>query len=69
MVRLVGDENFNGDIVRGLFRRRFDLDLVRVQDEGLKNTPDRTSWSGQPARNACSCRMTFPQYRRPPTAV
>jgi hypothetical protein len=40
MLRLVSDENFNGDIVRGLFRRHAELDLVRVQDVGLMQTPD-----------------------------
>ncbi len=40
MLKLVSDENFNGDILRGLFRRRPDLDIVRVQDIGLKATPD-----------------------------
>jgi hypothetical protein len=40
MLRLVSDENFNGDIVRGLFRRHPDFDLVRVQDVGLMQTPD-----------------------------
>ncbi len=40
MLRLVSDENFNGDIVRGLFRRHSELDLVRVQDVGLMRTPD-----------------------------
>ena len=40
MLRLVTDENFNGDIVRGLLRRRPALDLVRVQDVGLVETPD-----------------------------
>jgi hypothetical protein len=40
MLRLVSDENFNGDIVRGLFRRHPDLELVRVQDVGLVQTPD-----------------------------
>lgn len=40
MVRLLSDENFNGDIVRGLFRRHPELDLVRVQDVGLVATPD-----------------------------
>ena len=29
MLRLLSDENFNGDIVRGLSLRRPDLDLVR----------------------------------------
>jgi hypothetical protein len=40
MLRLVSDENFNGDIVRGLVRRQPDLDVVRVQDVGLMETPD-----------------------------
>jgi hypothetical protein len=37
---LVSDENFDGDILRGLYRRRPDLDVVRVQDVGLSATPD-----------------------------
>lgn len=40
MLKLVSDENFNADILRGLYRRRPDLDLVRVQDFGLRATPD-----------------------------
>jgi predicted nuclease of predicted toxin-antitoxin system len=40
VLKLVSDENFNGDILRGLFRRRPDLDVVRVQDVGLSATPD-----------------------------
>jgi hypothetical protein len=32
MLRLVADENFNGDIVRGLLLRQPDLDIVRAQD-------------------------------------
>ncbi len=40
MLRLVSDENFNGDIVRGLLRRHPELDFVRVQDVGLMETPD-----------------------------
>lgn len=40
MLRLLSDENFNGDLVRGLFRRHLDLDLVRVQDVALMRTPD-----------------------------
>ena len=40
MLRLVTDENFNGDIVRGLLRRHPELELVRVQDVGLMETPD-----------------------------
>lgn len=40
MVRLLSDENFNGDIIRGLFLRRAELDLVRVQDAGLISADD-----------------------------
>jgi hypothetical protein len=30
MLRLLADENFNGDILRGLLLRQPDLDIVRV---------------------------------------
>lgn len=40
MLKLVSDENFNGDVVRGLFRRCPNLDLVRVQDVELSAAPD-----------------------------
>lgn len=40
MLKLVSDENFNADILRGLYRRRPDLDVLRVQDVGLNATPD-----------------------------
>src|SRR5437016_6238457 len=40
MLRLLSDENFNGDIVRGLLLRRPDLALVRVQDVGLVGADD-----------------------------
>ena len=36
MLKLAADENLNGAIVRGLLRRRSDLDLIRVQDAGLR---------------------------------
>ena len=39
-MRLLTDENFDGDIVRGLLRRMPNLDVVRVQDVGLAQTPD-----------------------------
>lgn len=41
VLKLISDENFNGDILRGLYRRRPDLDVVRVQDIGLNATPDQ----------------------------
>jgi predicted nuclease of predicted toxin-antitoxin system len=40
VIKLATDENFDGDIVRGLLRRQPDLDIVRVQDAGLAATPD-----------------------------
>lgn len=47
MLKLVSDENFDGDILRGLYRRRPDLDVVRVQDVGLNATsdPDILEWA------------------------
>jgi predicted nuclease of predicted toxin-antitoxin system len=40
VIQLATDENFDGDILRGLLRRIPDLDVVRVQDVGLAETPD-----------------------------
>lgn len=40
MLSLLSDENFNGDVVRGLFLRQPDLDLLRVQDVGLRKVDD-----------------------------
>ena len=34
MLRLLSDENFNGDIIRGLLLRRPNLDLLRLQEVG-----------------------------------
>jgi hypothetical protein len=40
MLRLLADENFNGDIVRGLRLRRPEIDLVRAQEVGLRGVDD-----------------------------
>jgi len=40
MLSLLSDENFNGDIVRGLFLRQPHLDLLRVQHVGLQEVDD-----------------------------
>lgn len=40
MIRFLADEDFNGRIVRGLFLRKSDLDLVRVQEAGLSGADD-----------------------------
>ncbi len=49
MLRLLADENFNGDIVRGLLLRQPDLDIVRVQDVGLAGAddPDILAWAAE----------------------
>ncbi len=39
-MKLLSDENFHGDIVRGLFLREPNLDLVRIQDIGLRAVGD-----------------------------
>src|SRR5436853_7712045 len=40
MLKLATDENFNNSILRGLLRRRPDLDIIRVQDAGLSGADD-----------------------------
>ena len=40
MLRLLSDEDIPGDIVYGLRQRRPELEVVRVQDVELMNTPD-----------------------------
>jgi predicted nuclease of predicted toxin-antitoxin system len=52
VLKLVSDENFNGDILRGLYRRRSDLDVVRVQDVGLDaaSAPGILEWAASEGR-------------------
>jgi predicted nuclease of predicted toxin-antitoxin system len=40
VIRLAANENFDGDLLRGLLRRVPGLDVERVQDVGLAATPD-----------------------------
>lgn len=40
MLRLLADENFNGDILRGLLQHAPHLNVVRVQDVGLAGADD-----------------------------
>lgn len=39
-LRLAADENFNGNVVRGLTRRCPGIDLIRIQDVGLSGAED-----------------------------
>jgi hypothetical protein len=52
MLRLLADENFNGDVLRGLSRRQPDLDIVRAQDVGLTGAddPDILAWAAENSR-------------------
>ena len=52
MVRWLADENLNRDIVRGLLRRKPDLDIIRVQDAGLSGTDDPSllAWAAAQGR-------------------
>ena len=40
MLRLLTDENFDNDILRGLLRSKPDLDVIRVQDVELSGEDD-----------------------------
>lgn len=52
MLRFAADENFNNDIVRGLLRRKPDLDIVRIQDVALSGVHDATvlEWCAKEGR-------------------
>lgn len=52
MLRLAADENFNNDVVRGLMRRKPEIDLVRVQDAGLSgiDDPEILEWAAREGR-------------------
>lgn len=52
MLKLIADENFDNTVVRGLFRRSPEIDILRVQDVGLsgKNDPTILDWAAQEGR-------------------
>ncbi len=52
MLRLATDEDFNNRILRGLLRRRPELDIVRVQDVGLVGRGDAEvlEWAAREGR-------------------
>jgi hypothetical protein len=52
MLRLASDADVRGEIIRGLHRRRPDIDLIRVQDALPEGTPDRNvlAWSASEGR-------------------
>ena len=52
MLLLAADEDFNNDILRGMLRRKPDLNIVRVQDVGLSGSGDPAvlEWAVQERR-------------------
>lgn len=52
MLRFAVDENFHGNIVRGVLRRRPEIDIVRVQDTPQAGTddPDVLEWAASEGR-------------------
>ena len=52
MLKLAFDENFNNDIVRGVLRRRPEIDAVRAQDVGLSGADDLAvlDWAARESR-------------------
>ena len=65
MLRLLADENFNGSILRGLVRRKPEIDLVRVQDVGLSGADDPAvlAWAAREGRVLLTHdQATVPKY-------
>ena len=52
MIKFLADENFNNQIVKGVLGKNPDIDMVRVQDVGLKGADDPLvlSWAAQEGR-------------------
>lgn len=59
MLRFAADENFNNNIIRGVLRRKPELDIVRIQDAGLGGADDPTvlEWAADTLSNSPA---TFP---------
>ena len=52
MLGFAADENLNYNIIRGLLRRKSDLDIIRIQDVGLSGKGDAMvlEWAAQENR-------------------
>lgn len=52
MIAFAADENLNNDIIRGLLRRKPELDLVRIQDTEVAGAsdPDVLEWAADEGR-------------------
>ncbi|MEO7037819.1 MAG: DUF5615 family PIN-like protein [Polyangiaceae bacterium] len=52
MIRLLADENFNNDLLRGLRRRVPNIDAPRIQDVGMREASDEAvlEWAAAEGR-------------------
>jgi hypothetical protein len=67
MLRYLADENFHGDITRGLRLRQNSLDIIRVQDTEIAGAEDSTvlTWAAQSRRIVLTHdRTTMPYFAR-----
>jgi len=65
MLLLLSDENFHGEVVRGVLRREPGINLVRVQDIGLAGADDPSilRWAAENGRVVMSHdRATLPAF-------
>jgi predicted nuclease of predicted toxin-antitoxin system len=65
MLRLLADENFNADVVRGLLRRKVKVDVIHVHDAGLSGSEDPyvLDWAAEHDRIVLTHdRATMPDY-------
>jgi predicted nuclease of predicted toxin-antitoxin system len=65
VIKLATDENFDGDILRGLLRRQSGIDVVRVQDTDLAESLDPIilAWAAAEERVLLTHdRNTLPQF-------
>jgi hypothetical protein len=74
MAKFLADENLKGSILRGLFRRQPEFDVVRVQDVGLSGADDSTllEWAAQHGRIVLThdvSTMSRDAYRRGSTGL
>ena len=53
MLRLAADENFNGDIVRGLVRRKPIWTLFAFKTWAFPGQMTQRDWNGQPSKGGC----------------
>ena len=65
MLRLLADENFDNDLLRGIQRRQAPCDIVRVQDVGLRGADDPAvlTWAAEQGRIVLTHDLaTLPDY-------